>query len=157
MATQESNTTPEDHVWDVESSAPPVMEDELDTEGHNTVLNTTSNTPGYVALILLLLSFVLPAFLEPWSLLIPAALAVYGLAWAWTKRKTSSHAGIISAIIITILLMMGAGFLAMQMIPEEAWGDVFSMLFYAGWILLIPALSGIAFILVKRQGKRKPQ
>lgn len=157
MSEQGTSNTPEEHVWDVESSAPPEPEEITSEEGHDSTQGTTSNRPGYLSLAFLLLSFTLPAFLEPWSLLIPVAIGIYGLFWAWSKRKTSSNAGLVATVIITVLLMLGAGIIAMRMIPDEAWGDVLSMLFYAGWIILIPALTGIAFILAKQRGKRKPQ
>lgn len=154
MSEQDNHSKSEEYVWDVESSAPQdVDESQPDEviEGH-----TSSNGKvGYVVITLMLFSFILPVFLEPWSLLVPVVLGTYGLVWAWSKRKTNSHAGLIAAIIATVFLMMGAGVVAMQTIPDEAWTDVLSLLFYAGWIILIPALSGIAYILWKQKGKRR--
>lgn len=152
MSEQENNAKTEGHIWDVESSAPQDLDEtqpEEKVEGHL----SSDGKAGYIAITLMLLSFVLPIFLEPWSLLVPVAIGAYGLIWAWTKRKTNSHAGLVSAIIVTVFLMMGAGIVAMQTIPDEAWTDVLSLLFYAGWIILIPALSGIAYILWKQKGK----
>lgn len=153
MSEQERANEPAEHVWDVETSAPPEeVHEEVSPEGHKRV-----SKGGYFITVVMLLSLAFPAFLEPWSLLIPVAIAGYGLAWAYRFRGTRSNAGLVATIIGTALLMMIAGFIAMQTIPAEAWSDVLSLLFYAGWIILIPALTGIAFILYKQRGKRKTQ
>jgi hypothetical protein len=155
MQEHENAQLPEDYVWEVETSAPQDDVVESVAEVNKGHVTTTSNTTGYVSLLATFLTFTLPAFLEPWSLAIPVGIAIFGLVWSWRKRKTSPHAGLIGSILAVILVMTGAGFVAMNVIPEEAWTDVFSVLFYVGGAFLLCSLIGVTVLLSKRKGKRR--